>query len=73
MDQARERQLGIPTPRSGDLIPIRRRRPVWRLGRVWTVQRVVGKLCVIRGIYGEAELVLANSDDPDVGDDRNGC
>src|SRR5262249_32955658 len=36
-----------------------RRRPVWPLGRLWTAQCVVGQLCQIRGLYGQAQLPAA--------------
>jgi hypothetical protein len=52
MEGIGEVQLGISTARAGGLFPVRRRGPVWHLGRLWTAQCVVGQLCPIRGLYG---------------------
>src|SRR5262249_27040818 len=55
MDQIRDVELGLSTPRSGDLFPVCRRRPVWPLGRLWAAQCVVGQLYPIRRLYGPAQ------------------
>src|SRR5213593_4392531 len=59
MDRIGDGQLGISTLRSGDLFPVCRRRPIWTVGRLWTARCGVGQLCPIRGLYGQAQLVLA--------------
>src|SRR5262245_44322302 len=58
MDRIVDVQLGIPTPRSGDLVPVCRRRPVWPLGHLWTAQRIVGRLFPIRRLYRHANWFL---------------
>ena len=68
-----EVQFGISTVRIGNLFPVCRRGPLWPLGRLWPAERVVGRLRPIRGLYGQAKLVFAGGNDPDVSDDRHGC
>lgn len=51
MDGIGKVQLGISTARPGDLVPFGGHRPVWRLGRLWTVPCGVGQLQPIRELY----------------------
>ena len=64
MDRIGKVQLGVSAACSGDFFLVCGRGPIWPLGRLWTAQCVVGQLCPIRGLYGQAQLVFAGGDDP---------
>src|SRR5579859_5515435 len=66
MDETREFQLRIFAASPGNFFPVRRRRPLRSLGRLWTVQCGVGQLCPLYGLHGQTQLVFAGRGNPTV-------